>query len=105
MRLHSRSVSSSKPSTHIECSREVAFDSKRPVFVPLHIAENILLFVPATYADVHCMHVDKLLHTARVEGREWGQGVGVLLSAGYCISEPGVGNSYRAHCGFVPDFT
>ena len=50
------------------------------------------------------MHVDKLLYTARVEGRDWGQGVGVLLSAGYCISEPGVGNSYRAHCGFVPDF-
>ena len=50
------------------------------------------------------MHVDKLLHTGRVEGREWGQGVGVLLSAGYCITDLGVGNSYRAHCGLVLDF-
>ena len=104
MRLHNRSMSRSEPSTHNEGSRDVAFDSERPGFVPLHMAENILLFVLATQADFHCMHVDKLLHTARVEGREWGQGVGVLLSSGYCISDLGGGNSYRAHYGLVPDF-
>ena len=104
MRLHIRSVFSSEPSTHIEGSRNVAFDTERPVAAPLHIAKNILLFALAIYADVYCMHVDKLLHTARVEGKEWGQGVEVPLSSGYCISEPGVGNSYRAHCGIVPDF-
>ena len=100
-----RSVSSWEPSTRINSSSEVAFESELPVVVSVYIEANILFVDLATSAVLRCMHVDTLPHTARVGGKEWGQEVRVLLSSRYCISEAGVRYSYRANCCFVPNFS
>ena len=97
-------VSDLKLFMHVKSLKIVVLDSDRPVDILTLSAEQFPFFNFPTFEVAHRMHVDTLPDAALSILTLRLQGVGMLLSSRYCISEPGDGISNRAHCNFVRDF-